>query len=104
MTDLHTRKQYMYRSQADFQVHLTNACPHYTFQEKEKGKKKERRKAVGTQKATQNKGTRNRGRGLAIEKTSKMPMEVPHRIGIAAHLHTPQLEPVPVRIELCGPA
>lgn len=74
------------------------------FKKKKKEKKKERRKAVGTQKATQNKGTRNRGRGLAIEKTSKMPMEVPHRIGIAAHLHTPQLEPVPVRIELCGPA
>lgn len=39
-----------------------------------------------------------------MEKISKMPMEVPHRIGIAAHLHTSQLEPVPVRVELCGPA
>lgn len=32
-----------------------------------------------------------------------MPTEAPHRVGIAAHLHTPQLEPVPVRIQLCGP-
>lgn len=32
-----------------------------------------------------------------------MPTEAPHRVGITAHLHTPKLEPVPVRIQLCGP-
>lgn len=27
----------------------------------------------------------------------------PYRIGIATHLHTPQLKPAPVEIKLCGP-
>lgn len=101
ITDLHIRKQHIQRSQSDFQAHLPNASPHYTFQMRFVPRKTT--DEVGTEKATQRKGTRNRGCGLARGKASKMPTEAPHRVGIAAHLHTSQLEPVPVRIQLCGP-
>lgn len=51
----------MYRSQADFQVHLTNACPHYTFQEKEKGKKKREGKQLVPRKPHKIKGQETEG-------------------------------------------
>lgn len=35
---------------------------------------------------------------------SKTPTKAPYRVGIAADLHAPQLEPVPVGIQLRGPA
>lgn len=51
----------------------------------------------------QRKGTRNGGCGLAKQKASETPTKAPYLVGIAADLHAPQLEPVPVRIQLCGP-
>lgn len=92
MRDLRIRKQRVQRSQSDFQAHLTNVLPSLHVSDE-----------IGTKKGTRRKGTRNRGCELARGKASKMPTEAPHRVGITAHLHTPQLEPVPVRIQFCGP-